>query len=165
MELSKIKDSMEKVYLKTNSGTCYDEGTPERVIEILEDFRARNSRIRVFYGDKETGKCWEDENDVVGRIGRSNGTIKIPLLLANANSSGGGGILTACIVKIISCNTKQVLYQHPNFSQAKYTVRQSLVNSSLFEVLQNGETYAPQCKSLVSANRLADFMNGTRMSK
>ena len=41
------------------------------------------------------------------------GPIKIPILLAGSRSTGGGGILSACIVKITSGG--RVLYKHENY--------------------------------------------------
>lgn len=102
-------------YYKIFGGTAYNINTPDKVVRILDSvlksFRQR--RIRVFYGNSITGKDWCEENDVIGYVGRSTGSIKIPLLIKNINSSGGGGILDHCIVKITE--DKKVLYQHPNY--------------------------------------------------
>lgn len=35
-----------------------------------------------------------------GTVGRSTGKVKIPLLVHNSRSMGGGGILTHCIIGI-----------------------------------------------------------------
>jgi hypothetical protein len=49
----------------------------------LETDRKNQRKIRLFYGDTQTGQSWFDEHDVVGRIGRSTGSIKVPLLVAD----------------------------------------------------------------------------------
>ena len=98
---------------KVVNNTWYNEDTSEEVIKILENARIYDSRVRIFYGDNKTGEDWLEDCDVIGRIGRSGGTIKIPLLLKKSNSTGGGGILTSCIVKITI--DKKIVYQHENY--------------------------------------------------
>ena len=101
------------------NGTSYHEDTPQRVVNILENLRHNGSRLRIHYGDTDTGRDWMDENDVTGYVGRSGGSIKIPLLIHNSRSSGGGGILDHCIVKITTtCQPKRTLYIHPKYHEA-----------------------------------------------
>jgi hypothetical protein len=96
------------------NGTTYKTSTPARVIEILEHNRiARRSRLVLHYGDGKTGRAWGDTE--TGYIGRSTGSIKIPLIVYNSRSIGGGGILDHCIVKIETAQGKHLLYQHPSF--------------------------------------------------
>ena len=95
------------------NGTTYHDDTPQAVIAYLETARQRKTRIRVFYGDVQTGKSWDDYYDTMGRVGRSTGKSKIPLLIHNARSMGEGAILDHCIIRITI--DKQVIYSHPNF--------------------------------------------------
>ncbi|MGO9443465.1 MAG: hypothetical protein ACLPXB_01670 [Thiobacillaceae bacterium] len=44
-----------------------------------------DQKLRLFFGNRETGQCWLEENDVLGFIGRSMGPMRIPILLANRN--------------------------------------------------------------------------------
>lgn len=87
---------------KVLNGTAYHEETPDAVVSILEDALAdrRSTRLRFCFGDTETGRDWGEVHDTTGYLGRSTGSIKIPLLIAKSNSSGGGGLLDHCIVKI-----------------------------------------------------------------
>lgn len=98
---------------KVANNTWYNEDTSEEVIRILENARICKLRVRIFYGDNKTGEDWLEDCDVMGRIGRSGGTVKIPLLLKKSNSTGGEGILTSCIVKITI--DKKTVYQHENY--------------------------------------------------
>lgn len=107
----------EKKY-KIINGTSYSEDTPDKVVEWLETSRERKQRIRIFYGDKITGKDWKEENDTIGHIGRSTGDIKIPLLIKSIRSYGGGAILDNCIIKITTTGTDRkihTVYQHENY--------------------------------------------------
>ena len=89
----------------------------QKVTEILERCRRHGTRVRLYYGDVETGRDWGEFNDVAGRIGRSMGPVKILILLHNASSIGGSGILDQCIVRIRYANRKNGgnLYLHPKY--------------------------------------------------
>ena len=91
--------------------------TPRKVVEILEAARqdGRLSRIRLSYGDAKTGKDWLEEHDVEGYVGRSTGRDKVPLLLANSKSTGGGAILDQCIVRIRTASSLLTIWKHPNY--------------------------------------------------
>jgi hypothetical protein len=73
--------------------THFHTETPPAVRRILESARQSGTRLRVFYGDAKTGAPWLEESDVLGRIGRSMGPVRVPLILARANSSGGPALL------------------------------------------------------------------------
>lgn len=98
---------------KEVNGTSYSEDTPDSVINALENARKYGNRIKINYGDSKTGLSWLEENDIMGTVGRSTGNIKIPILLANSRSIGGGAILDSSIIKITLGRT--ILYQHPAF--------------------------------------------------
>ena len=100
------------------NGTFYHEQTDEKVVQVLDRFmHDRDTRLRFCFGDADSGKDWEKELDITGYIGRSTGDIKIPILISNKRSSGGGAILDHCIVKIEYANKKKggVLYQHSTY--------------------------------------------------
>lgn len=98
-----VTDSRGVKYQVVN-GTAYHAETPQAVIDILERARANNWRLTFDFGDTKTGESWHEENDISGYIGRSTGTIKIPLLIHNVRSYGGGGLLDHCIVAIKHSN-------------------------------------------------------------
>ena len=89
--------------------------TPKKIKVLLETLYETQQRVRFHWGDIKTGKDWGDIYDVSGRIGRSTGINKIPLLIHNRRSLGGGAILTHCIVKITSSLGKHLIYQHPKY--------------------------------------------------
>jgi hypothetical protein len=115
---SMVTDSGGRNYNIFN-GTAYHNDTPNHIVKILEWARTRNQkpRLRVYYGDVETGRDWEEEHEVIRYVGRSTGSIKIPLLVNNKNSHGGGGILDNCIVGIEYANRREggVIYKHPKY--------------------------------------------------
>lgn len=148
-------------------GTTYHEKTSQQILEILENLRKSRKLVRIFYGNVETGQAWQEENSV-GVVSRSGGTVKIPILVPE-NDIGGGAISSDCIVKIVELTsaykTRKVVYQHPNFYQPVYEARElerMFIRDGVaygFEVVASGKQYS--CHStLKEAQNLASFMNG-----
>ncbi len=109
------------------TGTWFDFDTPAKVRQILDQYRKEGGRIRLFYGDRNTGRCWMEENDVVGEIGRSTGRMQIPLLIAKGED-GGPGVLDSCIVRIIDADTRVELYHHKNYHLPEIEIRPADAN-------------------------------------
>ncbi len=122
------------------SGTAYHEETPARVCEILENARTSGQRLQIYYGDAKTGKNWNEEHDTRGTIGRSTGTVKIPLLIATSRSSGGGAILDHCIIKIRG--KYGIMYQHENYKPSIFEIVPSDLPEYSHNVLIDGELYS-----------------------
>lgn len=111
---------------KTTSGTSYDARTPDAVVAILEQARQNRTRLHVSLGDTEgpqAGRDWLEEFETHGYIGRSMGPVKVPLLVANRRSLGGGAILDHCIVRIRTSSGGRVLYQHPTYHFGSLEIR------------------------------------------
>lgn len=94
--------------------TYFDPGTAPAVRRVLEACRRSGQQVRLILGDPQTGQSWLDECDVVGRIARSTGWLKVPLLV-EPGEHGGGAILTACVLGIIDWRSGTALYRHPAF--------------------------------------------------
>lgn len=107
--------------------THYHPDTPPQVKRVIDSHlparqQGHGQRLRFHYGDNKTGQAWGDTE--TGYVGRSTGSVKIPLVVNNARSMGGGGILTHAVVKIEAAKKNRggqhdVLYQHPKFKPAK----------------------------------------------
>ena len=92
---------------KVCNGTFYSAEALDGAILALEYARVNKIRIRIFYAyktteEKERGvkdsefdvlEIWNEEFNCDGRLGRSNGNIKIPLLLSSSSSCDGVPIL------------------------------------------------------------------------
>ena len=98
-----------KTYKEVN-GTSYYTGTNDKVIEVLERCRTNKTRIVIDYGNVGTKESFNEVCDISGYVGRSNGSIKVPLLIHNKRSLGGGCIMTDCILSIKESKGKRVLY-------------------------------------------------------
>lgn len=109
--------------MKQFNGTSYHDETPDDVIRVLESARQNRVRLHISYGDRATGRDWLEEFETQGYVGRSTGPVKVPLLLPNRRSTGGGAILTHCIVRIRSAVGGRVLWKHPQYHHGKVEVR------------------------------------------
>jgi hypothetical protein len=145
-------------------GTWFDPGTPEQVRKVLEDARHRQNRIRLHYGDRNAGRSWLEENDVIGTIGRSMGPLKAPLLIENARSTGGPAILTAWLVRIQDVATRQDLYRHVSYHLPELEIRPCSIGNLKAEVTADGEVQA-RFPSADKASRFVSFLCGERMNR
>lgn len=148
---------------KIINGTAYNADTDKKVIDILENTRMSNQRIRLFYGDIKTGRDWMEEYDTIGYIGRSTGRIKIPLLIKTNKSYGGGAILDDCIVKITI--NKKVVYQHPKYYLPKINILDAIEllkkDGYKTSVFANNKNIA-NFKKPFQAYQYKDFLEGIR---
>jgi hypothetical protein len=104
-------------------GTWFDFNTPAKVRNIIERYRKEGGRLRVFYGDSQTGRDWLDEYDVVGEVSRSTGVMQIPLLVGKGED-GSSGMLDSCIVRILDAETREELYRHKTYLLPEMEIRQ-----------------------------------------
>ena len=139
---------------KIINGTFYDERTPAEVIRVLESARLNRTRLHISLGetDNERGKLgrdWLEEHDIIGYVGRSMGPIKVPLLLSNSRSIGGGAILDHCVVRIRTAAGGRILYQHPQYHHGSLEIRRKAAPVELpdgrvltVDVLRDGDLHA-----------------------
>jgi len=157
---------------KAHRDTWYDNRTPAKVRRILEDARDSDRILRLFYGDPETGRDWCEENDLVGYIGRSCGTMKIPLLLEPirdrfssgiVSASGGCGIMDSSIIRIADVSTNEELYRHAKYQLPQITLTECEAalkpQGCQYAAMRDGENVA-NFKSYEDAARYLAFMLG-----
>ena len=126
---------------KVLDGTYFDARTPDAVCIVLSDLIKNRKTVKVFWGDTVTGKCWNDEHDTIGTIGRSTGTRKIPLIV-NTRSYGGPALLDYCLLKIREIKTGRVLYQASNWNPSKIEIVPSNVPGYSHSVVIDGTLYS-----------------------
>lgn len=100
----------------------YDDETPAALIKFFEDrilelenVNTIRVRYRIFYGNRSTG-AWDKQ------LGPDTGYVAIAtderfMLLYNAASTTGPGIMMRFIVKIETTHDRQVVYRHPLFHE------------------------------------------------
>lgn len=137
---------------KIVNGTSYDIRTPDEVVRVLENARLNRTRLHVSLGHTDglkAGLDWLEEFDVYGYIGRSMGPVKVPLLIVNRRSIGGGAILDHCVVRIRQKTGGRVLYQHPAYHFGNLEIRTKAEPVTLpdgrvltMDILRDGEIHA-----------------------
>ena len=149
-----------------NEGWKYKEN--EKLWKVLSSLVHSGRRVRIWYGDMETGRSWNEEYEVTGTIGRSNGKIAIPLLIKNSRSYGGGALLDDRIIRIDDIKEKRTIYKSDNFhvedmivyaifgdANYKYRVTKLSEDSGEWEVQANFKTEQ-------QAHNYVAFMRGER---
>jgi len=147
-------------------GVSYDEATDKAVIYVIDNLIGKGVRVRLFLGDTETGRDWCEEYDVTGTISLSMGPQKVPILLASKRSSGGGAILTHCILRIDTKNG--TIYRHPKYHAPEYTIVH--VNPPLPWMVErtdgaNRKDHVSSFETEAEAARWVAYMRGERWSK
>ncbi|BCU08363.1 hypothetical protein [Allochromatium tepidum] len=125
-------------YPKKMAGTWFKPKTPPRVRRILEKAWREDVKLRLFFGDVDSGRDWLEENDTSGRIGRSTGLMKVPLLLSDSGRFGAP-ILDDCIVKIQN-QAGKVLWQHRKYHLPEMEIQKGSGGS--WELLVEGRVHA-----------------------
>lgn len=138
--------------------TYFDPGTSEAVRRVLERYRKSGDTLRIVLGDPETGRDWHEENDVVGTVGRSLGSMKIPLLIQKGER-GGPAMLTRCIVRIIDWESQREVYVHPQYKMPVLAILPKADAQYPWEVTIDGETQA-RFADLGKAGAYVGFMRG-----
>jgi hypothetical protein len=118
-----------------SSSTYFGPGVPAKLARVLEDCRLDESRVRLILGDTATGQPWMEEFDVVGRIGRSCGSCKVPLLVP-AGEAGGTAILCHCLLAVIEWATGDFLYRHGAYRCPQLTLNQLGTPERPWQVMQ-----------------------------
>ena len=148
-----------------NEGWKYKEN--EKLWKVMSSLVHSGRRVRIWYGDTETGRSWNEEYEVTGTIGRSNGKIAIPILIKNSRSYGGA-LLDDRIIRIDDIKEKRTIYKADNFhvedmivyeifgdANYKYRVAKLSEDSGEWEVQANFKTEQ-------QAHNYVAFMRGER---
>lgn len=146
--------------------TWYNDSTPKAVRRILEKYLNSNESIRVFLGDRATGRDWMGEYDTIGRIGRSTGVLKVPLLISEGDD-GGPALLDGCIVKLMDVETHRVLWQHSQYHQASMKIvdETEFFNEGYTHGVQVGGENHARFRSYAKAAQFVAFLAGESMEQ
>lgn len=136
----------------------------ERLKLKLQTLLHSQIRVRIFYGNVDTGEDYNEEWMNFGYIGQSMGTEKIPLLIANTRSIGGPAILTNCIVKITYASGGRVIWEHPKYFCNPHIIQSSPEPGYAEEVIRKNQVVARFSKPGKAA-MWVDFMEGRRNNK
>lgn len=173
---------------KVCDGTFYSAEALDGAILALEYARTNKLRVRIFYAYKtadEKERCvkdsefdvlevWNEEFDCVGRLGRSNGTIKVPILLSSSSSWYGSPILESRIV-LVKTTDGRVLFSADGLKFPEWKINadadkktcELLYKTSLMKDFKVYATCRNEDfqKAVHYIDNLADYMQGARFTK
>lgn len=173
---------------KVYNGTFYSAEALDGAILALEYARVNKIRIRIFYAyktteEKENGvkdsefdvlEVWNDEFDCIGRLGRSNGDIKIPILLSSSSSCYGSPILDSRTV-LVKTTEGKVLFSADGLKFPEWKVNadsdkktcELLYKTSLMKDFKVYATCRNEDfqKAVRYLGNLSGYMQGTRFTK
>jgi len=138
--------------------TWFDPAADPKAAKTLEHCRDTDIKVRLIFGDTVTGQSWLDEYDVVGRIARSTGPLKTPLLIKQ-NAIGGMAITTACLLAIIEWESGNFLFRHPKFRAPDLLIRRGDDKARLWVVLRD-ERVVARFGDIGKAGAYVAFMRG-----
>ena len=133
-------------------------GTDAKAGKVLESCRTRERKVRLILGDTSTGEPWLEEHDDIGRIGRSTGSLKVPLLI-EPGEHGGCAILCACLLAIVDWESGDFLYRHTAYREADLSIKPSGDADRSWNVLRREEVVA-SFRDIGKAGAYLAFMRG-----
>lgn len=172
---------------KVCNGTFYSAEALDGAVLALEYARVNKIRIRIFYAyktteEKERGvkdsefdvlEVWNDEYNCIGYLGRSNGNIKIPILLSSSSSRYGSPILDSRTV-LVKTTVGKVLFladglKFPEWKVNADTEKETCELLYKTSLMKDFIVYATCRKDFQKAvryiNNLSEYMQGVRFTK
>lgn len=130
---------------KVFKGLYFDDAADDEVIKAIYIAQMNRDKVKIYWGDTETGIPWAEEHDTIGKIGKSTGTKPIALLVP-ANSYGGQYISGKNILAIVTYpDRKYTLYKHPSFRKPIVEIKENDDPATMitypFITLYNGELH------------------------
>ena len=126
-------------------------GTHPDVIHAISKMMGDRGHYHIHYGETtgpDAGRDWLEEWGTRGRIGRTGGRIKQPLVVAtrdddpDADEVGGDPILGHRIIRIRDLDTGEELYRHPNYHHGKVAFDLSGHRDYPYGVFVEGKNHA-----------------------
>lgn len=169
---------MNELNYTESNGFFFHVNTNSDVRTALAQAFASRSTVRIWFGDIVTGRAWAEENDVLGKVGRSTGRIKVPLLVEPGEDCGGH-MLDHCIVRIDVVKRRSLrsdesrvdgtkarsvlegatVYSHLSFHTGNWEVRESDTVGFASTVTLDGQIHARFINSR-QAPKFVSFMRG-----
>lgn len=140
-------------------GLWFHPATPEPLRNALASARACGRRVRLYYGDPDTGQCSLATTNNVGWIGRMYGSaLAYPMLMSSADAKAGLRILDSGVVRVQDLDSAgMVVYEHPRYHLPDMSVNE-MPDATV--VLLIGESQRMQFESNEHFARWIKYMRG-----
>lgn len=97
---------------------CFPLYTADVVCRVIAQLYTSRARVKVHYGNTNTGKDSHYTLDTTGYIGVTTGWLRSPILVYNSRAMGGGLLDADAIVKITDTRKPyQEYYTHPTYHE------------------------------------------------
>lgn len=125
----------------------FDLKTNDKVRHVLSSiFQTRSlksQRVRIWYGNVQTGRAWNDTFNVSGYIGRTAERYPRPAVMGFKSSLEGDVVHTSKIVRIDIVETGATVYAHDSFHVVAFS---SLANVRESERWSKAISLVRQCR-------------------
>jgi hypothetical protein len=151
------------IYLKDEDKVEAYTQVDNCLMAVLSECYRQKRRVRVWYGDGKTGESWFEDFETTGYIGRSCGDFKVPLIVSNSRSWGGGALSVGSVIRVDDIKTRKTLWKVPNYYD-KLELFHVKGNKLPWQVCGRSTTLA--CfETEEKARRWIDFQQGRRYNR
>lgn len=141
-------------------GLWFHPATPEPLRNALSSARSCGRKVRLYYGDPDTGQCSLATTNNVGWIGRMSGAVlAYPMLLSSLDAKAGLRILDSGVVRVQDLDSAgMVIYEHPHYHLPEMSVSE-MPDSTVVVLL--GDAQRMQFTSNEHFARWKKYMRGS----
>lgn len=151
------------IYLKDKNEVEVYTQVDDCLMAVLSECYRQERRLRVWYGDRKTGESWFEDCETTGRIGRSCGNFRVPLILADSRSWYGGALSVGSLIRVDDIKARKTLWKVPNYCD-KLELFHVKGNKLPWQVCGRSTTLA--CfETEEKARRWMDFQQGRRYNR
>ena len=153
------------IYLKDKNDVEVYTQVDYYLMAVLSECYRQKKRVRVWYGDGKTGHSWYEDCETTGRVGLSNGKIfKIPLIIANSRSWGGGALSVGSLIRVDDIKARKTLWKVPNFYSELTLIHDERFVKYPWRVY-SGNINQANFETEEKARRWIDFQQGRRYNR
>lgn len=160
MEINVLSVPGKKYY----NGAFYRNAAAPKVMETLHQMFARQCKVRIFYGNTETGKVYPMLERHIGYVvhkivWKVSSSYRVPVLLPTKQSKNGKEIFEESIVGIYDIEKKSWVYKHSNFHFPRIDVDRK---GGDYIVTVDGEDFENTGGDYEKAYRIREYLTGNR---
>lgn len=119
-------------------GLWFHPTSPEPLRNALASSRACGRKVRLYYGNPDSGECSLATTNNIGWIGRTSGAaLPYPMLMTSVEAKAGLRIFDSGVVRVQDLDSSgMVIYEHPNYHLPEMSVAE-MPDACVVVVLSN----------------------------
>lgn len=140
----------------------YDPRTPRDARIALDTARASKRKVRLHYGDPNTGLDKLATQDIVGFVGYAGWQLPHPILLSERNCHLGSRICELEVVRVVDVDGMFASYEHPRYTLPAFTTVSANNSEAPDEVMLIADgSPVMNCTNQGQATRWIKFFKGS----